>query len=114
MLRPLLRRQIRRLGNFVHRTCMLARIIPLIDSLKAMLWRNDFSRIIKTELRNLRIPFAFRPGISDVIVLRKVFLESEYELPFPISIQTIVDAGAHIVAATVFYQYRFPDARILA
>jgi FkbM family methyltransferase len=88
--------------------------MPLMDSLKAMLWRNNPARVIKTKMCNLRIPFAFRPGISDVIVLRKVFLESEYELPFPIPIQTIVDAGAHIGAATVFFHYRFPDARILA
>jgi len=88
--------------------------MPLMDSLKAMLWRNDHSRVIKTELRNLRVPFTFRPGTSDVAVLRKVFLESEYELPFTIPVRTVVDAGAHIGAATVFYHYRFPDARILA
>jgi FkbM family methyltransferase len=88
--------------------------MPLADSLKAMLWRNDDSRVIKTELRNLRVPFTFRPGTSDVIVLRKVFLESEYDLPFPIPVRTVVDAGAHIGAATVFYHYHFPDARILA
>jgi len=88
--------------------------MPLTDSVKAIRSRNDPVRVIKTELRNLEVPFAFRPGTSDVIVLRKVFLESEYELPFPIPVQTIVDAGAHIGAATLFYHHRFPDARILA
>jgi FkbM family methyltransferase len=106
-----LMKAVRRRG---HDIWTLARIIHLPDSLRSVLWKNDRSRTIKTKLRKSRVPLAFRPGTSDLIVLRKVFLESEYELPFLIPVRTVVDAGAHIGAATLFYHDRFPDARILA
>lgn len=98
----------------VRQTRKLARTMPLTVSLKAVLLEKDESRVIKTKLRNLGIPITFRPGTSDVMILGKVFAESEYDLPFSIPVRTVVDAGAHIGAATLFYHSRFPDARILA
>jgi FkbM family methyltransferase len=98
----------------VRQTRKLAGTMPVTTSLKAVLWEKDESRIIKTKLRDLGIPIIFRPGTSDVMILDKVFAESEYDLPFSIPVRTVVDAGAHIGAATLFYHHRFPDARILA
>jgi FkbM family methyltransferase len=46
--------------------------------------------------------------------LEKVFIGNEYHLPFEMSPRVIVDAGANVGMATLFFAARFPDARIVA
>jgi FkbM family methyltransferase len=60
-------------------------------------------------------PFWFRHGTSDVQAIRQIFVRREYEwlstLP---NVQTIVDAGANVGAASVFLLDLFPQARLVA
>jgi FkbM family methyltransferase len=46
--------------------------------------------------------------------LEKVFVANEYCLPFEMSPRVVVDAGANVGMATLFFAAQFPDARILA
>lgn len=70
-----------------------------------------------------------RPGESDVAVVRQVFLHNEYELREAIHSRVaaryaeivssgrkpvVVDAGANIGAASLFFRKRFPEAAIVA
>lgn len=55
-----------------------------------------------------------RAGTSDVEVYKKVFVDAEYQLPFEKSPRTIIDLGANIGLASVFYALAFPSADILA
>jgi FkbM family methyltransferase len=43
-----------------------------------------------------------------------VMLEHEYDLPYPRTPTTIVDAGAHIGVASLWFATHFPDATIVA
>jgi FkbM family methyltransferase len=51
---------------------------------------------------------------TDLQCLEKVFVRREYELPFDISPRVIIDAGANIGMATLYFTAKYPDARILS
>ncbi len=53
-------------------------------------------------------------GLGDLLALREVFVSRDYELDLPAAPGQIVDLGANIGAASVFFATRWPDARILA
>jgi FkbM family methyltransferase len=55
-----------------------------------------------------------RPGTSDLRCLRKVFVDGEYWMPFEINPRLIVDAGANIGLATLYFSNKFPGAKIIA
>jgi FkbM family methyltransferase len=55
-----------------------------------------------------------RTGTADQNVYDEVFVENEYELQLDEPPKFIVDAGAHIGLASVYFARRYPDARILA
>ena len=53
-----------------------------------------------------------RPGTSDLIVLQKVVLKEEYEIPFSLEPRVIVDGGANIGLATLYFSRCYPAAKI--
>src|SRR5262249_22605105 len=55
-----------------------------------------------------------RPRTSDLKCLEKVFLSEEYKIPFEESLHLIVDAGANIGMATLYFSVRNPNAHIVA
>jgi FkbM family methyltransferase len=57
---------------------------------------------------------AIRGGTTDPICLAKVFINREYEAPAGVAPRVIVDAGANVGMATVYFARTWPDARILA
>lgn len=65
-------------------------------------------------VRNLHRQVTIRPGSSDLRCLRKVFVNYEYLLPFETNPKLIVDAGANIGLATLFFAGAFPRAQIIA
>jgi FkbM family methyltransferase len=65
-------------------------------------------------LRPISREVLIRRGTTDLKCLLKVFLSNEYHLPFEMSPRVIVDAGANIGMATLFFAARFPDACIVA
>jgi FkbM family methyltransferase len=65
------------------------------------------SRIIKGELR-------LRTHSSDIETFAQVIGAREYDIPELGDLRTIIDAGANIGLATVFFSERFPAARIIA
>jgi FkbM family methyltransferase len=55
-----------------------------------------------------------RIGTTDVSVLRQVLHECHYDVDLPFSPKTILDAGANIGLAAVYFANRYPDATIVA
>jgi FkbM family methyltransferase len=55
-----------------------------------------------------------RPATSDLRCLRKVFVNNEYAIPFETNPRLIVDAGANIGLATLFFSGKFPGTKIIA
>src|SRR5690348_8461932 len=51
---------------------------------------------------------------TDISVYREVLLERQYEFPVPFEPRVIVDAGANIGMASVFFANKYAKARIIA
>lgn len=92
-------------------------------SLSRALDRRDALRLARASEPGIAEPFKvkglsgtvyLRPGTVDLAVFEKIFLNREYELPFPVQPTRIVDAGAHIGLASRFFASRYPQARIVA
>jgi FkbM family methyltransferase len=62
----------------------------------------------------LEFPVRLRAGVTDRRTFDQVFVSRQYDVAFPGTPRTIVDAGANIGLASVWFASRWPDARILA
>ena len=61
-----------------------------------------------------RAPFYLRPDTSDYYTFDQVFLRDQYNIRFPFEPRTIVDAGANIGLASVYFAHKYPEASIVA
>lgn len=61
------------------------------------------------------LPFCYRPGTTDLLVLEQVFLDGEYRVEpiAPESIEYIVDLGSNIGVTAMFWAQRYPNARMV-
>lgn len=91
----------------------LNRIMPFRDA-----WRLAGRQKPEAEISIYLIPaqrnVIIRPDTSDLECLKKIFLSEDYCLPFKISPKVIVDAGANIGMATLYFATRYPEASIIA
>jgi FkbM family methyltransferase len=70
--------------------------------------------LIVFRLRNNPYPVYCRRSTSDIHVLWQVFGAQQYNLSLPMAPSTIVDAGANIGYASLYFALIYPEARILA
>lgn len=59
-------------------------------------------------------PVWLRPDSSDVLTMREVFFDGDYDVPAGDNVRVIVDAGANIGLASVYLANKYPDAKIIA
>ena len=76
--------------------------------------KNIFSKYIRFRLPELKEPIYLRHNTSDVKTFDKVFLENEYNFTLKDSPQVIIDAGANIGAASIYFAVKYPEARIIS
>lgn len=70
---------------------------------------------VRIQLDGVSHPLWARAGTSDAATFDEVFLSKEYNLPFPDFEPThILDLGANVGYASVYFAARWPAARILA
>jgi FkbM family methyltransferase len=95
------------------------------DAIPSRRWK-----LKKLRLRGIAFPVFLRPGTSDWCVLDQVFMCKEYECPSRphnesvyefynallsrSEIPLIIDCGAHIGLASIWYAQKFPEAKIIA
>jgi len=91
----------------------LQRVMPLQEAFDCARHNNEL-RNKTIHLKPIQRPVTIRLGTSDLRCLEKIFLNNEYRSPFLIAPKFIVDAGANIGMATLFFAQEFPDARIVA
>jgi FkbM family methyltransferase len=70
-------------------------------------------RRLRLRSHGVRVSFLVA-GLGDLLALREVFASRDYELELDEPPRRIVDLGANIGAASVFFATRWPDARIHA
>jgi FkbM family methyltransferase len=68
----------------------------------------------KITLPGIAHPIHIRPGTTDIEVLQQVLLDNEYEFTLPVVPKIIIDAGANIGLASVYFANVFPHATIVA
>lgn len=81
-------------------------------------WSQLANRMFGTAPVNVQLrfasdmPFCYRPGTTDLLVLEQVFLDGEYQVEpiAPESIEYIVDLGSNIGVTAMFWAQRYPDA----
>jgi FkbM family methyltransferase len=76
----------------------------------AMVGRHD----ILVTLPNVRHPLMIRPRTTDRFVFEQIFLDRDYDLPLDLSPRLIVDAGANVGFASIYFANRYPRATIIA
>ncbi|MFT3867087.1 MAG: FkbM family methyltransferase [Nibricoccus sp.] len=70
---------------------------------------------VQIQLDGVDHPLWARPGTSDAATFDEVFLSREYNVPFAnFSPSHILDLGANVGYASVYFAARWPQARILA
>lgn len=69
---------------------------------------------MRLNVPGLRASLALRGGTSDRPTFQKVFLEGEYDIDLGFAPRLIVDGGANVGYASVYFAQRFPDALVLA
>jgi FkbM family methyltransferase len=102
-------------GLLVHRDIMQA--VPDINRSRVGAIGTHSVRVTRV---HVRVPaqdyeVELRLFTSDIPIFHQVFAALDYESPnLPKSARTIVDLGANIGLASVFFALRYPQARILA
>ena len=71
-------------------------------------------REISVVMPNLQHPIVIRPRSTDRFVFEQIFLDSDYELTVDLSPHFIVDAGANVGFASIYFANRYPGATIIA
>ena len=71
-------------------------------------------REIKARAAGIKYPVCIRLNTTDTILYKDVLLNEQYAIDLPFSPTTIVDAGANIGMAAVYYANKYPTARIVA
>lgn len=82
--------------------------------LAGTVWPQVNGRPISVAVPGLPNRVLVRPGTTDVVVFNDIYRGGEYDWSFPVSPQTIVDAGAYTGLSTAFLATRYPDAKIIA
>jgi FkbM family methyltransferase len=106
------------LNNFVHESILEK--MPDLDGLLAVKVGNKAAKasrihvVVPNPNSDKDCEVCLRLRSSDIAVFRQVFIDYDYDSPnLPDSANVIVDLGANIGLATVFFATRYPGARIL-
>lgn len=66
------------------------------------------------KIGGIKHPIHLRSNTSDIFVFEQVLVESEYDLKLQLNPAFIIDAGANIGLASIYFKNKYPQARIVA
>jgi FkbM family methyltransferase len=71
-------------------------------------------KYLKARPTGIRFPIWLRIKTTDPMAYSSILLGKEYDFDLPFSPRTILDAGANIGMASIYYSQRYPLAKIIA
>lgn len=89
--------------KLIYRLTKLAGTLPFIGQ-----------HVLKWHMPGLPEPFYLRSATSDAQTFRQIFIYNEYEFSLVAPPRVIIDAGANIGLATLYFASLYPSARIIA
>src|SRR5215471_18613482 len=89
----------------------LGRLMPLRDAVR---FHSNPCTELSIFLTPLKRYIALRGQTSDIECFLKIFLNDEYHSPFKVEPRLIIDGGANIGLATLYYSAVYPHAKIYA
>lgn len=69
---------------------------------------------VAVQIAGVRHPVHLRVRTADVSLCQQILLDAQYESTLAVRPRVIVDAGANIGLASIFYANRYPEAKIVA
>jgi len=73
------------------------------------------TRHVSARLRGYPQAINYRPGSSDILVIRNVLINQEYScVGDEADVKLIVDAGANIGCSAIYFLTRYPNAHVIA
>lgn len=69
---------------------------------------------VAVEIAGVRHPVHLRLRTADVWLCRQILVDAQYDSKLATSPRVIVDAGANIGLASIFFANKYPDAKIIA
>ena len=70
--------------------------------------------LLEIKKEGVRFPFYLRYKTSDIPTYRQVFIDDEYDFIVNTSPKVIIDAGANVGLASIYFANKYPDAKIIA
>lgn len=105
--------------NLIHRIC---HIIPFyyselrVKGVALFLFSKctGIKPIVQIRVHGIAYPVSIRIGTTDLATFKQVLVERHYEFDKPETPRLIIDAGANIGLASIYFANRYPDAKIVA
>jgi FkbM family methyltransferase len=91
----------------------MVKAFGLLDAIK-LYGRVKIQPYGKLQASNYKGSFHLRKDTSDYYTFDQVFLRDQYNIHFPFEPTTILDAGANIGLAAVYFSHRYPQAIVVA
>lgn len=111
-------REVAQLGRRVRRW---HRIIPnyikrlgLIEGLRAMSASTFAMSDVYVKVKGITHPVRIRPRTSDKYVFEQIFVEEDYNVECERQPRWIIDGGANVGYASLYFANRYPSAQVLA
>jgi len=84
------------------------------DGIRFFFLKPDNNHQLTWEFKNIKHPIHLRGKGSDKLVMEQVFYHKDYQIPLSFEPNVILDCGANIGLATIFFRNRYTNAAIIA
>ena len=70
--------------------------------------------VIRISIPQSKTPIALRANTSDIPTFEQIFIWDDYSFPLPVEPKFIIDGGANVGFASLYFANKFPGVRIIA